>query len=105
MAKNASLFSPLSGSLEYNIYVVDDYVLTIARSDDVESLHGRISNVYHVPRLSANLLSISQLTSTVKIVEFWSDKFIVRDHRLGWETIDLGHSDPKYGIYKFCDSP
>ena len=48
MDKDASLFSSLSGSLEKNIYVDDDYSLTVSRSDNVEFQHGRISNFYIV---------------------------------------------------------
>ena len=38
-----------------------------------------ISNLCHVPTLSANLLSISQYTLISKNVLFWLDQFVVKD--------------------------
>ena len=45
MAKNASLFSPLSGSLEHKDYVVYGYALMVFRSDDIEWRNGWISKL------------------------------------------------------------
>ena len=73
MAKNASLFSTLSGAPKEKIYVVDYYSLTVSRNGDVECQHGHISDIYHVSILSANLLSDSQLTKPNNNVEFWLD--------------------------------
>ena len=70
MENDASLFSSLSGSSEENIYVTNDYVLTVIGNDDVECHHGRIENVYHVPIMSAKLLLVSQLTKTKKLLSF-----------------------------------
>ena len=95
MAKDSSLFYSLSGSLEENIYDVYGYTLNITGNGDVECQHRRISGVYHVPSMSANLLSISQLTKTNKTIEFWSDRFIMKDIRCGGETISFGILDPK----------
>jgi len=49
-------------------FVVDDYALTVASYGDIECGNGVISNVYHVPILSANLLLIPQLIQTDKKV-------------------------------------
>jgi hypothetical protein len=46
--------------------------------------------------------SVSQLTQTGKIVEFWPDQFFVRDLKKGW-SIFGGFLDPKDSLYKFCD--
>ena len=55
MAKDASMFSSLSGALEQNIYEDDDYALAVARSGDVKCQHDKISNIYQdVPSLSTN---------------------------------------------------
>ena len=69
MAKDASLFSSLDTTTENKIYLVDDFALDIVGHGDIPFRYGRIVNVYHVPSLNANLLSISQLTQTSKIVE------------------------------------
>ena len=73
MAKDASMFSSLSGAPEENIYVIHDYALTFTGNGDVDCHHYFISNVYNVPILSANLMSISQLKKTKKNTEFWLD--------------------------------
>ena len=104
MSKDVSLFSSLSGVHEEKIYVVDDYTLSVTGSGDVECQHGQISNVYHVPSLSANLLSVSQLTNTNNIVEFWSNIFIVKDLRLGGEIFTSWYLHHKYRLCKLCDS-
>jgi hypothetical protein len=62
MGKDASFFSSLVKAIEKNIYVSDDFPLDIVSRSDVPYRHGKIVDVYHVPNLSANLLSISQLT-------------------------------------------
>ena len=35
--------------------------------------------MYHVPSLSANLLSVYQLTQTSKVVKYWSNRFFFKD--------------------------
>jgi hypothetical protein len=59
MAKYASLFSFLDKDVMQKIYVVDYVSLDIAGHGDVPCQHGRTFYVYHVPNLSANLLSVS----------------------------------------------
>ena len=83
MENNVSLFSSLSGAPKKNIYVADDYSLTVIGRGNVEFKHGHISNVYHVPRLCANLLLVVQLKNTRNFVECWSYCFNVKDLRLG----------------------
>ena len=105
MVKDVSLFSSLSGAPKQNNYVADDYSLKVTRNKDVECQHGRISNIYDVPSLSVNLMSVAQLTQTGKNVEFWSNHFIIKDMRHGGVSIATGYLDPKYMLYRFCDSP
>jgi len=62
MAKDASLFSPLSKATKEEIFVVDDYALTLVDCGRIECHNGVITDVYHVPSLSANSLSVPQLT-------------------------------------------
>ena len=79
MAKDASLLSSLDMATEKKIYVDDDFALDIIAHGEILCRHGWIIDVYHVPSLSANILSISQLTQTSKIVEFQPDHFFVKD--------------------------
>ena len=104
MAKDASLFSSLNGAPKGKIYVTYDYDLNILGNGDVRCQHSHIYDVYHVPNLGANLLSIVELTKTKKTIEFLSYHFIVKDPRLATEIVASRILDPK-GLYKLCDSP
>ena len=99
------MFSSLSGDPKQNIYVDEDYTLTVAGSNGVECMHAKVSYVHHAPSLRENLLLVAQLTHIKKTIEFWSYRFIIKDLMLGVETIASGYLDPKDGLYKFCDSP
>lgn len=68
MMKDASLFSSLDMDIEKNIYVVDDFTLDITGNSEIPCRHGQIVDMYHVPGLTVNLLSVFQLTQTGKIV-------------------------------------
>ena len=91
MAKDASLFSSLDKDDEYNIPLTDDFALDIVRHGDVPCQHGKSLNVYHVPSLSTNILLVSQLTHTRKIIEFWLNWFLVKylkkDHSVSTKGI------------------
>jgi hypothetical protein len=104
MAKDATLFTRLNKAKESKIYVVDDFSLDVVGQGDVACRHGKIVDVYHVPNLSANLLFVSQLTQTGKIVEFWPDRFYVCDLKKGKSIVVDGILDPMDNLYKFCDS-
>ena len=103
MENDTYFFSSLSGAYEDNIYATNDYIITIASNNYFEFHHGHISDVYHIPILSANLLSVAQLMNSKKTVEFWLDRFIVKDLSLCEEIVALGILDPKYGLCRFCD--
>ena len=62
MAKDASLFSSLEMATKKKIFVVDDFSLDIVGRGDIPCRHGWIVDIYYVPSLSANLLSVSQPT-------------------------------------------
>jgi hypothetical protein len=87
------------------IYVVDDFTLDIVGHGDVPCRHGKIVDIYHVPNLSENLLLVSQLTQTSNIVEFWPDRFFVKDLKNDRSIVTEGFLDSKDGLYKFCDLP
>jgi len=71
MEKYASMLSFLDKDVEHNIYVANDFSLDIFGNGNIPYRYGIIVDVYHVPNLSANMMSDSQLTQTSKIVEFW----------------------------------
>ena len=79
MVKDDSPFSSLNGDIEEEIYVVDDYTLTIIGNGYVECQHGHIFDVYHVRSMITTLLSVSQLMKTQKYFKFWLDFFILKD--------------------------
>jgi hypothetical protein len=60
-----------------------------------------ISNVYHVPQLSANLLFVSQIMRTCKNFEFWFDKFVTKDININFVVVAMGTLDPKEKLCKF----
>lgn len=62
IVKDASLFSSLGKYVEQKINVSNNFSLDIGGYGGIPCQHSNIVNVYHVPSLSANLLSISQLT-------------------------------------------
>lgn len=103
MAKDDSLFSSLDTTIENKIYVANDFALDIVGHGDVTCRRGQVVNVFHVPSLSVNLLSVSQLTYTDKIVEFWPDHFFIKDRKNPRPIIAKGVLDPKDKLYKFCD--
>jgi hypothetical protein len=58
MKKDATLFTRLNKAEESIIYVADDFYLDVVGEGDVACGHGKIFDIYHVPNLSANMLSI-----------------------------------------------
>lgn len=105
MAKDASLFSSFDTTTAKNIYVEDDFALDTIGHGDVSCRHGQIIDMFHVPSLSANLLSISQLAQTSKIVEFWPNCFFIKDIKKDRSIIVEGVLYPKDQLYKFHNLP
>lgn len=62
MAKNDSLFSSLDTATEKMIYMVNDFTVNMTGHGYVTCRCSENIDVFDVPSLSANLLSISQLT-------------------------------------------
>lgn len=54
-----------------------------------------IIDVYHVPSLSANLLSVAQLTHIGKKVKFLPDRFVVKDIKKNFVVVVEGILDPR----------
>jgi hypothetical protein len=62
MDKDDSLFTSFNEDEERKIYVTDVFSLKIICYGDVPCRNGIIFDIYHVPNLSANLLSFAELT-------------------------------------------
>jgi len=83
MDKDASFFFSIDRVMERKIYFVDDFAPDIVGHGDVPRQHGRIVDVYNVPKHTSNLLSVSELTKIVKIMDFFPDQFLVIDLKKG----------------------
>lgn len=94
MDKDAFLFSSLDMAIEKNIYGDNYFSLEITRHGNTPYQVGWIINLYLVPSLNANLLSVSQLTQSGKFVKFWSRWFFIKDQK----------NDRSIIIYGFLDS-
>lgn len=61
-----------------------------------------ITNVSHVPHMSANMLFVPQFTLIDKKVEIWLDKFVVEDIKNDFEVVfEEGILDPKEKCISF----
>lgn len=103
MAKDDSLFSSFNEATKQNIYVADDYALYIVGEDDILCQHRKFSNTYHFPSLSEKNLSVSQLTQTSKIVEFWPNRFVVKNMNNEGLNFTKGFLNSKGGLDTFFD--
>jgi hypothetical protein len=103
MAKYASIFSSPSKDIENKIFVVDYYALTIFCCGKIECQNCVIIDVYHVPIMSAILFYIPQLTQNGKMLEFWSDQFVVKDMHNKFVVVAKGILDLKGKLYNFFD--
>ena len=82
--------------------------LQIISSSSVAYEIGTINNVYCVPKLSANLLYVYQITKIWMKVEFWTNKFLVKDINDWFKVIALRTMDKTMKLHKFqnmCTSP
>lgn len=98
------MFTSLDFALENKTYVVDDLGLYIIGHGNVAFQWGWIVDVFHVPCLSVNLLSVSQLTQTGKIVELCPNNFFIKNLKDKMIVFD-GILDPTNCLYKLHDQP
>jgi len=56
-----------------------------------------------VPNISVNMLSISKLTNTCKIVDFFPYRLYVRDLKKGKSIVSSGILDPTDSLNKFFE--
>jgi hypothetical protein len=62
MAKDNSWFSYFEIVIEKDIFVANDFVLNITGHGDIACRRGHVVDMFHVPSLSVDLLSVFQLT-------------------------------------------
>jgi hypothetical protein len=104
MEKYVTLFTRLNKFNESIIYVIDDFSLDVVGQGVVSCRHGKIVNIYHVPNISSNLLSIAQLTQTGNIMDFCTDQFYVKDLKKGKYIFLDGILYLMENLYKFHES-
>lgn len=105
MDKDVSLLSLLDSTTKKKIYVVGDFGIDIVGYGDVTCWRGWIADVFHVPCLNKNLLLVSQLTQTGKIVEFWLDHIFIKDMKKNKSIVIDRVLDFKDRLYKFHNLP
>jgi hypothetical protein len=103
MDKDSSFLMWLDEAKERKIHIADDFALDVVGQGVVTYQHGKIVDIYHVPKLNANLFFISQLTQIGKIIEFWPYRFYVCDLKKGKSIFVGGILDLKNDLYKFGD--
>ena len=79
MSKDLSLFSSLDFGLEKNIFLVDDFALDIVGHGDVQCWRGQAIDMFHVPSLIENILSVSKPKQIENIVELWPDQLFIKN--------------------------
>jgi hypothetical protein len=104
MGNDASLFMRLNKVEESKIYIANDFVLDVAGWGDVSCRHGKTVDIYDVPNISENLLFVSQLTHTRKILKIWLDQFYVCELKNGKSIVASELLETMTNLYKFCDS-
>ena len=102
MTSSKGVFSTLEASPIPHILMGNNVTLPVYEKGSVCIYDGIFNDVLNVPSLSANLLSISQITrsGSGKTVEFTTDSVFIQDHVTGG-LIAIGTVDPSTHLYTF----
>lgn len=95
MAKDASLFSLMNETKEENIVVANDYTLSIVGTSSVDCESDMIIKICDVPPLSSYLWYVPQIAQIGKKVEFWPNRFVMKDINNNIFNVAMGNSWPK----------
>ena len=77
----------------------DNSALHVKGTGDVKVDNGLFKNVKLLSELNTNLLSISQIASQGHKIEFYNDKFVIKDVNDNYRVIAIGKMEN--GLYKF----
>jgi len=100
MEATKDIFSYLTASAGPPILIGDDTLVEVTRQGRVELQRGSFDNVFHVPKLSMNLLSIYQITQSGKRVEFTMDYVTIYDMHDN-SNIIVGEFNHQSRLYTF----
>ena len=102
MKSSQGVFSTIEASSFLHILTGNDTTIAVCGNGSVAIQDGVFNDVLYVPYLSANLLSISQIThsGSGKIIEFTADSVFIRDSAIGG-LIAIGTVDHTTCLYTF----
>jgi hypothetical protein len=86
------------------VTIGDDSTLPVSGCGTVQIDNAQYKDVLHVPRVGPNLLSIYCITHTNKKVEFWPDRWVVKDINDNFKVVASGYCDEFECMYKLGKS-
>jgi hypothetical protein len=107
MATSKAIYSSLDACKGPSIFMGENYSIEVTSKGRIELTNGSFENVLHVPKLSINLLSVSQMknSGTEKKVVFTPYSMEIYDmqtnSRVG--TSEVNHQSRLYTFYEFID--
>ena len=103
MANNESMFTSLDACNTKQIFVGDSTPLEVKGFGIIELANGQINDVFCVPDISTNLLSIYQITHSGegKIVEFFPNSVVIRELKDQSQIVATSTVDHVARLYKF----
>lgn len=102
MASSREIFSSFGASPIPHIIIGNNTIMTVCGKGTICIQDGTFNDVLYVPSLSANLLSIYQIShsGSGKIVEFTPDSVFIRDSMTGG-IVAIGKVDLSTRLYSF----
>jgi hypothetical protein len=82
------------------VIIGDNSTLPVSRCGDVLIDTTKFGEVLHVPGVGPNLLSIYHITHTNKKVEFWPNRWVIKDIDDGFKVVASRYCDESNHMYK-----
>jgi hypothetical protein len=103
MAKDKSIFSSLNECNTKIMFVGDDRSLNVVGYGTIQVDNGHLNDVLCVPSLSRNLLSVYQITHSVrgKTIEFSPHQVVIKDLKYSMHVLAIGIVDDITELYNF----
>jgi hypothetical protein len=103
MDKDKAIFSTLSECKTRKIFVGDDRSLSVIGSGTIQVDNGHFNDVFYVPSLSCNLISVYQITHSGegKTIEFSSHQVVIKDLKDPMHVLTTEIIDDITRLYKF----